>query len=77
MASDFWSHHCWRIGLSRTLKGSAVHGLDTHTLIDVASILLAFFGGVRSMYRRIDDRIAVVEQTTAKHEGVLKGAGLL
>lgn len=54
-----------------------MHALDTHTLVDVVTLLLAVGGGVGRIYRNLSDRIATLERTSAIYETALKGAGLL
>lgn len=52
-------------------------GVDTHTLVDVVTLLLAVGSGIHGLYRSLFGRIAKLEEKTAIHEGILKGAGLL
>jgi hypothetical protein len=54
-----------------------VHGWDTHTIVDIVTLLLAIGSGIGSTYRRLSARLELMEKTTATHDGALKAAGLL
>lgn len=50
---------------------------DVHTLVDIATLLLAVGGGLAASYRSFADRLRKLEEQTATHEGALKAAKLL
>lgn len=54
-----------------------MHGIDTHLVTDVATLLLAVWSGAAGTYRRLLTRLEAVEKATATHEGCLKAAKLL
>lgn len=54
-----------------------MHALDTHTIVDVVTLLLAVGGSVSRVYRNLHDRIEILERASAIYETALKRAGLL
>lgn len=52
-------------------------GMDTHTIVDIVTLLSAVGSGVLAVYRSLSTRIACLEKQSAIHEGALRASGLL